>query len=330
MSTKYRRTVIALALSVSAGCSTAMPTGAPSVSGGSWMAKVDKSSPLFYVSDGGASGTNDVYVYTMPRGVEVGKRVGTLTGFTDPFGLCTDAAGDVWVTDYGASDLVEYAHGGTTPIKTLLTGSGQSVFGCAVNPKNGDLAVATRASSHRGGTGILIYKGASGQPTLHRDNNFQGMWYDGYDSSGHLFVIGTPINPKPHCELAEFDGKRFTTLTGLTKKITRCGAVQAISGTINVEDDSSAYTGVAMMYEEKLNGKKLSKIATSYFIEAQNCQQMTLLASMKSGKLSGYAYCPEDNPPLIQRYAYPNSAHQPALGSKTGPFRAPTGTAISE
>jgi hypothetical protein len=289
------------------------------------MAKVDLSSRLFYVSDGGFLGTNNVYVYTMPYGTRVGRLVGTLTGFVDPVGLCTDAAGDVWVTDGGASDLVEYAHGGTSPIKTL-GGAGEFAYECAVNPKNGDLAVTTNGP---GGTGILIYKGASGQPTLHRYSHFQRMWYDSYDSSGRLFAIGTPINPRPPCVLVEFNGKSFTTLTGLPKEMSHCGAVQAISGTINVEDESNSHTGVAMMYEERLSGKTLHKLATSYFVEAQNCQQMTLLASIKSGRLSGNAYCPDDSPAVIERYAYPNSAHQSELGSKTGAFRAPSGTAIS-
>jgi hypothetical protein len=290
------------------------------------MVKSDKSSHLFYVSDGGFVGTNDVYVYTMPYGTRVGRLVGTLTGFVDPLGLCTDASGDVWVTDSGASDLVEYAHGGTSPIKTL-GGLEEFSYGCAVNPKNGDLAVTANGHS---GIGILIYKNASGQPTLYRYSRFQRMWYDSYDSSGRLFAIGTPINnPKPPCVLVEFNGKSFTTLTGLPKTMSQCGAVQAISGTINVEDKSNSRTGVAMMYEEKLSGKTLYKLATSYFVEAQNCQQMTLLASIKSGKLSGNAYCPDDSPAEIERYAYPSSAHQPELGSKTGAFRAPSGTAIS-
>lgn len=288
------------------------------------MAKVDESSRLFYVSDGGFLGTNDVYVYTMPYGTGIGRLVGTLTGFVDPLGLCTDAAGDVWVTDPGASDMVEYAHGGTSPIKTL-GGVGEFASGCAVNPRNGDLAVTTGGTS---GTGILIYQGASGQPTLHKDSRVQGIAYDGYDSSGRLFAVGT--NGKPRCVLLEFNGKSFTMLTGLPKEMSQCGAVQAISGTINVEDESSRYTGVAMMYEEKLTGKTLSKLATSYFVEAQDCQQMTLLASIKSGKLSGYAYCPDDYPAGIERYAYPNSAHEPELGIKTGAFRAPSGTAISQ
>jgi len=67
---------------------------------------------LLYVSD---DYNDDVYVFALPAG----GLVGTLTGFKTPQSPCADEAGDVFIPDDGASDIVEYAHGGSKPIKTL-------------------------------------------------------------------------------------------------------------------------------------------------------------------------------------------------------------------
>ena len=71
--------------------------------------------PLLYVSDIGAE---DVDVFSYPGGKQVGK----LTGFSEPAGLCTDRKGDVFVVDSGSDRILEYAHGGTSPIATLRAG----------------------------------------------------------------------------------------------------------------------------------------------------------------------------------------------------------------
>ncbi len=68
---------------------------------------------LAYVSDSGTTGL--VYVFSYPTG----KRVGTLTGFYFPTGECVDKHGDVWVLNMSPEVIVEYAHGGTSPIATL-------------------------------------------------------------------------------------------------------------------------------------------------------------------------------------------------------------------
>src|SRR5580692_2300582 len=71
----------------------------------SWMSPA-AAGPLLYVSDIGAE---DVDVFSYPGG----KQVGTLTGFSEPAGLCTDRKGDVFVVDSGNDRILEYAHGGT-------------------------------------------------------------------------------------------------------------------------------------------------------------------------------------------------------------------------
>jgi hypothetical protein len=88
-------------------------------------------SKLLYVSD---ISTDDVQIFTYPQGAPAG----TLTGFDRPQGECVDAAGDVFVANTNASNIVEYAHGATTPVATL-NDSGQFPVACAINPRNGEL-----------------------------------------------------------------------------------------------------------------------------------------------------------------------------------------------
>jgi hypothetical protein len=136
------------------------------------------SGPLLYVSDIGAE-TVDVFSYP------AGKPVGTLKGFEEPNGLCSDAKGDVFVTDAYAGEVLEYAHGGTKPIATLEAGA--SPVSCSVDPLSGDLAVTDWTNPNNQGF-IDIFKGASGTPTtvtaLYR------TFYCTYDGSGNLFVDG--------------------------------------------------------------------------------------------------------------------------------------------
>jgi hypothetical protein len=94
--------------------------------------------------------------------------------------LCVDKAGDVFIPDQDASDIVEYAHGGSTPIKTLADTDRPS--GCSVDTASGDLAVSNY--SHF----VSVYKNASGAPT-----NYSTAWpalFAAYDKNGDLFVSG--------------------------------------------------------------------------------------------------------------------------------------------
>src|SRR5580658_3591063 len=62
--------------------------------GQSFMHLDKKNSALIYVSDWD---TNDVYVYDYPSGTSVG----TITGNDEPYGMCVDAKGDVYVANFG-------------------------------------------------------------------------------------------------------------------------------------------------------------------------------------------------------------------------------------
>lgn len=146
----------------------------------------DAQDALLYVSD---VGTNDVYVYTYPKG----KVEGTLTGFATPDGLCVDKTGDVFITNFGTQQIFEYAHGGTSAIATL-SDAGFYPQGCAIDPKTGNLAV-TNYNNGSGLGNVALYIGAKGNPSAHyTDRNIQQMFLCGYDNKGNLFVDGEKSN----------------------------------------------------------------------------------------------------------------------------------------
>jgi streptogramin lyase len=147
----------------------------------SWMSSSAKAAgKLLYVSDGA---TNDVYVYDYPKGTAVGE----LTGFDYPDGQCVDAKGDVYITNFEGRNVVEYAHGGSEPIRTLAT-NGYAI-GCSVSP-NGDLAV-TNFSTKKGPGNVSIFKSGSGEPKVYSDpSDCYYLWPAGYDDAGNLFGEG--------------------------------------------------------------------------------------------------------------------------------------------
>jgi len=138
--------------------------------GASWMDPDAKKGRLLYISD---AGTNDVVVYRYQSGTEAG----VLTGFDEPQGECVDKAGNVWIANSLASNLREYARGGTTPIAALAD-RGQYPVGCNI---------ATRRKD-RGG--LALYANAMGSLTIITSPDFDEVYFVGYDGRGNLSLDG--------------------------------------------------------------------------------------------------------------------------------------------
>jgi hypothetical protein len=198
---------------------------------GSHVAPEAKAQPsLLYVS---SILSNDVYVYSYPDG----KLEGKLTGFDDPYGLCSDAAGDVWIVDDGANEIVEYAHGGTEPIATL-SDPGEFPEGCSVDPVTGNLAV-TNFYATSGAGSVAIYAHAAGSPKLYSDAHFQEYRFCGYDDKGDLFVDGvTASSQSAFAELAR--GKKALATITLKQSIEWPGGVSFDGTNIDIGDTDAS------------------------------------------------------------------------------------------
>jgi hypothetical protein len=143
-----------------------------------------------YISDAGAG---VVQGYTWPKL----KPVGTLTGFSEPQGLCSHAD-NLFVANTEGLDVVEYAGGGTSPVATVSDPDGFPA-GCSVDPETGDLAVANiiNASGNTPGN-VVIFKNAKGTPKEFSNPQLSQVFSVQYDGSGNLFVsalssAGTPV-----------------------------------------------------------------------------------------------------------------------------------------
>jgi hypothetical protein len=220
-----RLAIIVSATALFAGCGGSQaPIGVPGAMpqsraiathperGGSWTLPDAKSEDLLYVSDQQRA---VVYVLTYPAGKPVGK----LTGFYDPVGECVDKGGDVFIVNEsdGGGSILEYAHGGSSPIATLS--DDYSPLGCAVDQKTGNLAVSNGEPG-----GVSIYANAQGIPTVYTDSNLGAAEFCGYDDRGNLFVDG---HSGLQFTLAELPSGRstFTKIT-IDKSLQAPGAVQ--------------------------------------------------------------------------------------------------------
>ena len=166
----------ALPLSLSKGQADSQPSiGAmPANRATSWILPEAKSEDLLYVATG-----DNVYVLSYPHG----KLVGTL-GIVGN-NLCSDNHGDVFIPTV-AYAVVEYAHGGASPIEIL--NDGDIPLGCAVDPTTGDLAVTNEGS---GASEVAIFPNAKEPSTWYRDPEISTYGLCGYDNKGNLFVDGS-------------------------------------------------------------------------------------------------------------------------------------------
>lgn len=142
----------------------------------SWMAKGLKTTDLLYVDVGGG-----IDVFTYPQG----KAVGEITGEDlDSDGICSDKNGNVYVPIFEQYKILEFAHGGTTPIATLDMRGYEFPMTCALDPLTGNLAVTL----DNGGVGI--FEDAKYPPAYYFKYGVYITWYCTYDGSGNLFAGG--------------------------------------------------------------------------------------------------------------------------------------------
>jgi hypothetical protein len=185
---------ICVAAAILAGCGGSQPpTGAPGAvpqstalatradRGTSWMLPEAKSDDLLYVSNFKRS---EVDYFSYPAA----KLVGKLSSLHDISGLCSDAAGNVWVVTQTNTlgTLVEYAHGGNQPIATLSI-PGQDPLGCTVDQSTGSLAVVHDVSD------VSIYQNEQGSPQTYGDGDLGFVNSLTYDTNDDLFLYGSKL-----------------------------------------------------------------------------------------------------------------------------------------
>lgn len=157
---------------------TATPALAAPSRARTWMRPEAVREKILYVSY--AYG-NDVLAFEYPSG----QALGVITGIPQAQGVCTSKKihGNWWVVATGANEVLEFAHGGTSPILTINTMSDLPAS-CAIDPKTGNIAV-TMASSPK----VVVYKAGSIDGTAYTPPFYP--FFSGYDPDGNLYVDGS-------------------------------------------------------------------------------------------------------------------------------------------
>jgi hypothetical protein len=252
---------ICVAMGMLTGCGGSQPpigtpgamaqTGTPPMPanrGLSWMATNATINDLLYVSN---VGSNSVTVYSW----RTGKLMGTLNGFSDPQGLCSDATGNVYIVDAGASRVYEYAHGGLSPIDVFPDYPDFPVD-CSVDPTTGNLAV-TNVFTESGPGNVLVY--LPGQVIVKDAPNITNFYYCAYDTSGNLFVDGTAAsNVFGFAELPYNAQGNTMTPIALNQNIDAPGGVQWRGKHVAVGDSANA-----VIYQFRISGSGGTKVGST-------------------------------------------------------------------
>jgi hypothetical protein len=272
----------------------------------SWMSPAAKSQALAYVTD---PGTNTVVVYSYPKL----KLVGTLAGFDNPQGDCVDASGNVWIVNTQASQLLEFAHGGTKPIATL-SDPGQYPTGCSFDPTTGNLAVSNFYTTSGPPGSVSIYTGATGSPSTYSPPNFAVVYFLGYDKKGTLYLDG--IDSGSSFLFDSFDGKKFESIM-LDRSIVGPGTVQGLGDRVVIGDQAN---GNNAAYAFKITGSKGTLVKTTPLTGTNDVVQFDIYKNA----LVGADY--NSNGSSVDRFKYPAGG----LPVKSTPgLSAPIGTVIS-
>ena len=166
------------ALVVISGCAGRSPSGSlPGVLKQAPQHRFNaKNGELLYTMGPGPS-----HIFTYPGGKLVASFDRTGNSLE---GMCADRSGNVYVVE--SPTIYEYAHGGTTPIRSIPN---VDAWSCAVDPTTGNLAV-TIIGWFQQAPYLAVYTRASGTPAAYPLVTMTRPYNCVYDDKGNLFLQG--------------------------------------------------------------------------------------------------------------------------------------------
>jgi hypothetical protein len=222
-----------------AGCGAAGGTAPSLISQSTAYGRHADSDDLLYVDDTHSR----VAILTYPGYSYVSEFTVAKSGYPDATlaGMCADASGDVFIEAvyYGGSTILEYAHGGTTPIASLEVASYFYADDCASDGLTGDLAITGYGDKAAGN--LAVFVNAQGSPQYYTDPDAEVLASCAYDKNGDLFVDGySGSGAILIAELAK--GNSTFTPISLDQHLTSTGALQWVGDHLIVEDTDFLYS----------------------------------------------------------------------------------------
>ncbi len=207
-------------------------------------------------------------------------------------------AGQDQITEYRVPDK---------PIKTLSVAY-SFPSSCAMNT-SGDLAVGILYASGAGGGDVVIFKNASGTPTVYT-TALDEEFFDGYDNQGNLFADGF-TGDRSGFALVELPkgGTKFETIK-TSNTVGFPGSVQWDGTYLTVLDQ-----GVNAIYQYTVSGTKATLKGTVTLKRAGDCGQSWIVKRL--------VYCGDAGNDDGEVFKYP--AGGPPIAVFTGSFDTPLG-----
>lgn len=309
-------TATAAALAACGYPSAQLPLAPGAEHAASWMSPAAASAgSLLYISDAQAF---DVYVYTFPEL----KLTGVLTGFDRPEGECSDAKGDVWITNNQGEDILRYHHGGTKVVSVLTDPLGFPA-GCAIDPSTGDLAV-TNLFDFSGNGGVLIYKKAVGTPRAYTNPRQVYYYLDGYDDKGNLYVSGKSSSGAYSLSVLAHGKHAMSTVSINGAKLVFPGTVVWTGSSLLLGDQRCRHVKTSCLYEAVV-AQTTARIKRRIPL-AGSCDVAQV--AIDKTRLAGGDFwrCGGDGRNSTDVWSYPRGGHP--VKTVTG-IEAPLGAAIS-
>ncbi|HEY2473956.1 MAG TPA: hypothetical protein VGI19_04060 [Candidatus Cybelea sp.] len=265
--------------------------------GASWIAAGAASSgPLLFLTD---FRNYDVYVYTVPKL----KMVERITGFFQPQGECSDAHGNVWITNTGAQQILEFRPGSKRPIATLSDSRGYPA-GCAINLRNGDLAV-TDIFDVDGSGGVLVFRNARGTPKPYLNPEQYYYYFAGYDDKGNLYASGQTASSNSNAYILSVlpvGGHTMSTVEIHGAQLYFPGEVFRSGSSIVLGDQECGGKKTSCLYETRITAKTAT--VTKKIALTGSCDVAETALTSNAG-LFGGDYCPPGGRSTADRWRFP-------------------------
>jgi hypothetical protein len=288
----------------------------------SWISPDVKKAPrLLFISD---IDTNDVYIFTMPAM----KLSGTLTGFDGPQGVCADRSGNVWVANTKSAEIQQYSRNGKL-LKTI-DDSGYYPVGCAVNQKNGDLAVTNIRTTGGEPGNVTVYLTGSKPKTLANPDQTE-YYFPAYDTKGNLYVNGRGGNSNgimiSECRSGSSSCSTLT-ISGVTLNVPGGLNWNKVAGDLIVDDPKCNDQWGTCLYSMSISGSTAKVTGTASLLDTNGggCDVEQGVFTSNDKYFAGGCIAQGSNPAAVARWKFSGAGKPTHSGASV---EYPVGAAIS-